>query len=82
VKYGAFVEREAREVARRSSLEHRSLPVDIDYSVVAGLRIEAQQKLGNSKPRTFGEAGRLSGVTPADIAALLIHTTRLEAVAH
>jgi tRNA uridine 5-carboxymethylaminomethyl modification enzyme len=80
VKYGAFIEREAREVSRRASLERRLLPEDIDYTDVTGLRTEARQKLNAHRPRTFGEAGRLAGVTPADVAALLIHATRLEAV--
>jgi tRNA uridine 5-carboxymethylaminomethyl modification enzyme len=81
VKYGAFIEREAREVARRAALERRPLPTDIDYTAVAGLRFEARQRLTANRPTTFGEAGRLSGVTPADVAALLIHATRCEAVA-
>jgi tRNA uridine 5-carboxymethylaminomethyl modification enzyme len=79
VKYGAFVERESREVKRRSALEQRALPEDIDYNVVKGLRIEASGKLNLRRPRTIGEASKLSGVTPADIAALLIHTGRAEA---
>lgn len=79
VKYGAFIEREAREVSRRASLERRPLPENIDYTDVTGLRTEARQKLTSHRPRTFGEAGRLAGVTPADVAALLIHATRLEA---
>jgi tRNA uridine 5-carboxymethylaminomethyl modification enzyme len=79
VKYGAFIEREAREVSRRAALERRPLPENIDYTDVTGLRTEARQKLHSHRPRTFGEAGRLAGVTPADVAALLIHATRLEA---
>lgn len=81
VKYGAFIEREAREVTRRAALERRPLPADIDYGEVTGLRFEARQRLAVNRPRTFGEAGRLTGVTPADVAALLIHATRREAVA-
>jgi tRNA uridine 5-carboxymethylaminomethyl modification enzyme len=81
VKYGAFIDREAREVTRRAALERRPLPADIDYGDVAGLRFEAQQRLTSHRPRTFGEAGRLAGVTPADVAALLIHATRVEAAA-
>jgi tRNA uridine 5-carboxymethylaminomethyl modification enzyme len=80
VKYGAFVERERREVARRSALEHRDLPESIDYSLINGLRIEAQLKLARSRPRTLGEASRLSGVTPSDIAALLVYAARGKAV--
>jgi tRNA uridine 5-carboxymethylaminomethyl modification enzyme len=81
VKYGAFIEREAREVTRRAALERRPLPANINYAAVAGLRFEARQRLTAHRPRTFGEAGRLAGVTPADVAALLIHATRCEAVA-
>jgi tRNA uridine 5-carboxymethylaminomethyl modification enzyme len=80
VKYGAFIEREVREIARRASLERKSLPAGIDYQSVAGLRIEARQSLTTNCPRTFGDAGRLAGVTPADVAALLIHTAKMEAV--
>jgi tRNA uridine 5-carboxymethylaminomethyl modification enzyme len=81
VKYGAFIEREAREVTRRAALERRPLPADIDYHEVTGLRFEARQRLTANRPRTFGEATRLAGVTPADVAALLIHTTHREALA-
>jgi len=79
VKYGAFIEREAREVARRGALERKPLPDHLDYDGIAGLRFEARQKLARYRPRTFGEASRLPGVTPADIAVLLIHASRLEA---
>jgi tRNA uridine 5-carboxymethylaminomethyl modification enzyme len=80
VKYGAFVEREKREIDRRSQLEYRSLPVAIDYADVRGLRFEAKLKLDQHRPQTFGQASRLSGVTPADVAALLIHANRTEAL--
>ncbi|MFL5761773.1 MAG: tRNA uridine-5-carboxymethylaminomethyl(34) synthesis enzyme MnmG [Thermomicrobiales bacterium] len=80
VKYGAFVERESREIAKRSQLEHRSLPATIDYAAVQGLRFEAKLKLNQHRPQTFGQASRLSGVTPADIATLLIYTNRAEAL--
>jgi tRNA uridine 5-carboxymethylaminomethyl modification enzyme len=78
IKYGAFVEREAREVARSAAMERRPIPETIDFRVISGLRIEAQAKLTQHQPRTFGEASRLSGVTPADIAVLLVHTSRIE----
>jgi tRNA uridine 5-carboxymethylaminomethyl modification enzyme len=81
VKYGAFVEREAREASKQSTLQHRPLPVDIDYELVSGLRIEARAKLEKHNPRTLGEAGRLSGVTPADVAVLLVHLSRQSASA-
>ncbi|MGH2557475.1 MAG: tRNA uridine-5-carboxymethylaminomethyl(34) synthesis enzyme MnmG [Thermomicrobiales bacterium] len=79
VKYEAFVEREQREIARRAALEHRPLSRSIDYAAIQGLRIEARAKLAQTRPTTFGQASRLSGVTPADIAVLLIHAARHEA---
>jgi len=79
VKYGAFIEREAREVARQAALERRPLPPHLNYDGIVGLRFEARQKLARYRPRTFGEASRLPGVTPADVAVLLIHASRLEA---
>ncbi|CAN5504837.1 tRNA uridine-5-carboxymethylaminomethyl(34) synthesis enzyme MnmG [soil metagenome] len=79
IKYGAFVEREAREVARSASMERRLIPEAVDFHAINGLRIEARAKLTHHRPRTFGEASRLSGVTPADIAVLLVHATQIEA---
>jgi len=79
IKYSAFVEREAREVARTASMERRPIPDTVDFQSVNGLRIEARAKLTYHRPRTFGEASRLSGVTPADIAVLLVHAARMDA---
>ncbi|MEZ4500533.1 MAG: hypothetical protein R2839_10760 [Thermomicrobiales bacterium] len=76
LRYSAFVEREAREVARASAMERRPIPSDLDFHMLTGLRYEARTKLSQHRPRTFGEAGRLQGVTPADIAVLLVHVSR------
>ncbi len=76
VRYGAFLERESREVARQAALHDKSLPPALDYRDIPGLRIEASTKLELHQPRTIGEAGRLAGVTPSDIGALLIHLSR------
>jgi tRNA uridine 5-carboxymethylaminomethyl modification enzyme len=76
VRYGAFLERESREVARQAALHERSLPASLDYRDIPGLRIEASTKLALHKPRTIGEAGRLAGVTPSDVGALLVHLAR------
>jgi tRNA uridine 5-carboxymethylaminomethyl modification enzyme len=78
IKYGAFVEREAREVARSASMERRPIPDSVDFESINGLRIEARAKLTHHRPRTFGEASRLAGVTPADMAVLLVHATKIE----
>jgi tRNA uridine 5-carboxymethylaminomethyl modification enzyme len=78
IKYGAFVEREAREASRSAAMERRPIPETIDFQTISGMRIEARAKLERHRPRTFGEASRLSGVTPADIAVLLVHASRVE----
>ena len=54
-------------------LEERLLPPDLDYSQVPGLRTEARQKLAAIRPASFGQAGRISGVSPADVAALMVY---------
>lgn len=55
-----------------SRLEQKLLPEDIDYSAIKGLRLEAAEKLAKIRPRSLGQASRISGVNPADIAVLLI----------
>jgi tRNA uridine 5-carboxymethylaminomethyl modification enzyme len=81
LKYSAFLERESKEIARHAAMEHRNLPAAIDYTTVSGLRYEAAQKLTARKPATIGQAGRLSGVTPGDIAALLVYLNKNGAAA-
>jgi tRNA uridine 5-carboxymethylaminomethyl modification enzyme len=54
-------------------MEDRLLPGDLDYREITGLRIEARQKLSQIRPRSLGQASRISGVSPADVAALMIH---------
>ena len=78
VRYGAFLERESREVHRQAALHDRALPSSVVYAEIAGLRIEASAKLTQHRPRTIGEAGRLAGVTPSDVGALLVHLSRID----
>ena len=73
IKYAGYVKRQLAEVKRYEKLESKKLPVDIDYTEVKGLRIEAAQKLNKIKPVTFGQASRISGVNPADITVLLVY---------
>ena len=73
IKYDGYIKREIAEVERHRKLEEKRLPSDIDYLSLAGLRIEAAQKLQAMRPLTVGQASRISGVNPADISVLLIY---------
>jgi tRNA uridine 5-carboxymethylaminomethyl modification enzyme len=77
LKYAAFIERETREIARLRSMDQKHLPVVTDQDV-PGLRNEARQQIAKHQPQTYGDAQRLAGVTPADLAALMIHQSRME----
>ncbi len=72
VKYAGYLERQLRQVEEFKQEESRLLPPDINYEAIAGLRLEARQKLQDIRPMSVGQAGRISGVSPADIAVLLI----------
>ena len=73
VKYAGYAARQMAEVERQRRLEEKRLPEDICYREMKGLRIEAAQKLEAIRPRTVGQASRISGVNPADISVLLIY---------
>ena len=73
IKYAGYLERQSKQVAEFKKEESRLLPNDLDYHQVAGLRLEARQKLSEIRPMSIGQAGRISGVSPADIAVLLIY---------
>ncbi|OGA73810.1 MAG: tRNA uridine-5-carboxymethylaminomethyl(34) synthesis enzyme MnmG [Betaproteobacteria bacterium RIFCSPLOWO2_12_FULL_65_14] len=75
-KYAGYIERQRDEVDRRSAMESRALPPDLDYRQVTGLSAEVQQKLNRYRPETIGQASRISGVTPAAISLLLVHLKR------
>ena len=72
-KYEGYIKRQQRQLEELSRMEDRILPEDIDYNALQGLRIEARQKLSNIRPRSLGQATRISGVSPADAAALMIY---------
>ena len=72
VKYAGYLARQEKQVADFKKEEARLLPEGIDYEAIPGLRLEARQKLNEIKPLSIGQAGRISGVSPADIAVLLI----------
>ena len=73
VKYQGYIERQALEIARQEHNESFPLPESLDYSNVLGLSKEVQQKLNLHKPATLGQAGRISGITPAALSLLLVH---------
>lgn len=73
IKYAGYIERQQKDVEQFRRLESRPLPADIDYGAVPSLRLEARQKLGRIRPLNFGQAGRISGVSPADMTALMIY---------
>ena len=72
IKYAGYLARQERQVEEFKKEESRLLPRDLDYGSIAGLRLEARQKLAQIRPLSVGQAGRISGVSPADIAVLLI----------
>lgn len=76
IKYAGYVERQETEVTRFKTLEEKMIPDTFDYSTVPSLRLEARQKLGKIRPRTIGQASRISGVSPADISIVLIWLKR------
>ena len=76
IKYEGYIDRQLKQVEQFKKLESRKIPADIDYSLVQGLRIEARQKLEAVRPVNIGQAGRISGVSPADVNMLLVHLAK------
>ncbi len=73
LKYEGYIKRQMAQAEQFKKLEAKQIPQDIDYESVGGLRIEARQKLNQIKPKSLGQASRISGVSPADIAVLMIY---------
>ncbi len=73
VKYEGYIDRQEKQVAQFKKLEAKRIPAGIDYETIDGLRIEARQKLIKLRPESIGQAGRISGVSPADISVLLVY---------
>ena len=76
VKYQGYIDRQQEEINNRRDIETLRLPAEIDYAKVKGLSAEVQQKLNKHKPETVGQASRISGVTPAAVALLMVHLKR------
>jgi tRNA uridine 5-carboxymethylaminomethyl modification enzyme len=75
-KYTGYIDRQSEEVDRQARHEDLQLPVDINYKEVLGLSNEVRQRLGEARPVTLGQAGRVPGVTPAAVSLLLVHLKR------
>ena len=73
IKYSGYIERQQMQIDSDRKLEEKQIPADLDYSSLAGLRLEAREKLNQIKPLTVGMASRISGVSPADITVLLMY---------
>jgi tRNA uridine 5-carboxymethylaminomethyl modification enzyme len=80
IKYGGYIARERSRIDRLTRLEHTALPESIDYTAVHGLSTEAGEKLRAVRPETIGQAGRIPGVSPADVAVLVVHLKSHEAL--
>ena len=72
LKYEGYIKRQRADIEEARRLERKRLPQDVDYSAIQGLRLEAGEKLNKVKPENIGQAGRISGVSPADVSVLLI----------
>ncbi len=72
IKYAGYIDRQLRQVEEMKRLEEKPLPPDLDYLSIHGLRMEARQKLAEIRPRNLGQASRVSGVSPADVAVLMV----------
>jgi tRNA uridine 5-carboxymethylaminomethyl modification enzyme len=75
-KYEGYLQKGLEQIEKAKKLEEKLVPDDIDYLSIKGLRIEAQQKLDKIRPKNLGQAGRISGVSPADIAVLMVYLSR------
>ena len=73
IKYAGYISRQEKDVEQYRKLQSRPLPPALDYNSIDSIRLEARQKLNAVKPINFGQAARISGVSPADITALMIY---------
>ena len=78
IKYAGYIDRQLRQVEEVRRLEERPLPSDLDYLSIQGLRLEAREKLAQIRPQNLGQASRVSGVSPADVAVLMVYLKQRE----
>ena len=77
LKYEGYIRRQKADIEEMRRLERQTLPDNLQYDTIDGLRMEAREKLSRVRPQNIGQAGRISGVSPADISVLLIYLSRL-----
>ena len=77
IKYEGYIKRQQTQAEQFKKLENKKIPEKIDYLQIDGLRLEARQKLDKIRPKSLGQASRISGVSPADIAVLIIYLKSL-----
>jgi len=82
LRYEGYITRQYAAVEKLRSQDERRLPDDLDFDRVRGMRAEARQKLGKVRPATLGQAGRISGITPADVALLALLIEKQKAAWH
>lgn len=75
IKYEGYINRQIAQAEKFKRMENKKIPADIDYMSISGLRLEARQKLEKIRPLSIGQASRISGVSPADIAVLVVYLT-------
>jgi len=78
VKYAGYVARQMDDVQKQAEQNEQPIPEELDYDAITSLSIEVRQRLKAARPTTVGQAGRISGITPAAISLLLIHIKRLQ----
>jgi len=80
-RYDGYIRQQAEQIARLERLENRLIPPDLDYAAIGALRLEAREKLAAIKPLSLGQAGRISGVSPADVSVLHIYLEQRQRLA-
>ena len=78
LKYEGYIRRQLKQVEEFTRMEERPLPAELDYDAVTGLRLEAREKLKKIRPENFGQASRISGVSPADVSVLMVYMESLK----
>ena len=76
VKYEGYIQRQQKQVEELRRMEAHRLPAGLDYHAIQGLRLEAREKLSEIRPANLGQASRISGVSPADVAVLMMYLQR------